>query len=159
MTSPEIAIVLAVWRIVALVAFPSSDPVIDPAEKLPDASRDTMALAVLLLVAVVALLDTFPAVDIVASLVSTIPAVALISAFTMEPAVIADAMLMSEDPLNDVAVPVTSPEIAIVLAVWRIVAVPALPVMFPVTLPTTLPVTLPVRLPVTFPVKGPTNEP
>jgi hypothetical protein len=77
----------------------------------------------------------------------------------MEPAVIADAMLMSEDPLNDVAVPVTSPEIAIVLAVWRIVAVPALPVMFPVTLPTTLPVTLPVRLPVTFPVKGPTNEP
>jgi hypothetical protein len=41
--------------------------VIVPAEKLPLASRATIALAVLVLVAVVALLATFPAVEMVAS--------------------------------------------------------------------------------------------
>ena len=45
-----------------------------PAEKLPDASRATIALAVLALVAVVAEFATLPAVLIVANLVSTIAA-------------------------------------------------------------------------------------
>ena len=54
-----------------------------PAEKLPDASRATIALAVLALVAVVAELATLPVVEIVASLVSTIPAAADTSASTI----------------------------------------------------------------------------
>ena len=62
--------------------------VIVPALKLPEASLATIADAVLALVAVVALLDTFPAVDIVANLVSAIPADALMSASTITPAAI-----------------------------------------------------------------------
>src|SRR5204863_3001031 len=57
--------------------------VIVPALKLPDASRSTIVLAVLLLVAVVAVFATLPAVDIVANLVSVIAAVGEISAFTI----------------------------------------------------------------------------
>src|SRR5438477_5346841 len=53
------------------------------AAKLPDASRATMALAVFALVAVVAELDTLPAVEIVANFVSTIAADADTSAFTI----------------------------------------------------------------------------
>ena len=45
-----------------------------PAEKLPDASRATIAFATLVLVAVVAELATLPAVLIVANFVSTIAA-------------------------------------------------------------------------------------
>jgi hypothetical protein len=60
-------------------ALPVKFAVIVPAEKLPDASRATMALAVLALVAVVAELATLPAVEIVASFVSTIPAPAAMS--------------------------------------------------------------------------------
>ena len=66
--------------------------VIIPAEKLPEASRATIADAVLASVAVVALLETLSAVEIVASLVSTIPADALISASTITPAAIAVAL-------------------------------------------------------------------
>jgi hypothetical protein len=51
--------------------------VIVPAEKFPLASRATMALVVLALVAVVAEFETFPAVEIVASLVSAIPLASL----------------------------------------------------------------------------------
>ena len=58
--------------------------VIFPAAKLPDASLATMAKAVLVEAAVVAELETFPAVDIVASFVSTIAAAEPISAFTIE---------------------------------------------------------------------------
>ena len=54
-----------------------------PAEKFPLESRDTMALAVLALVAVVAELLTFPAVAMVASLVSAIAADASMSALTI----------------------------------------------------------------------------
>ena len=59
-------IVRPVCNAVAVEALPDSAAVIVPAVKFPDASRATMALAVLALAAVVALLDTFPAVLIVA---------------------------------------------------------------------------------------------
>jgi hypothetical protein len=62
------------------VAVPRRFAVIIPAEKLPLPSRATMALGVLLAVAVVALLATFPAVMRVASLVSEMAAVADTSA-------------------------------------------------------------------------------
>jgi hypothetical protein len=88
-----------------------------PAEKLPEASRATMADAVLALVAVVAELDTLLLEEIVASFVSAIAAAELMSALTMESAVIALAMVILAPPLKLVAVPVTSPEMAIVLAV------------------------------------------
>jgi hypothetical protein len=57
--------------------------VIVPAEKFPEGSLATMALAVFAFVAVVALLLTFPAVAIVANFVSTIPALELMSALTI----------------------------------------------------------------------------
>src|SRR5204863_190066 len=60
--------------VVAVVALPVKFAVIVPAEKLPDASRATIALAVFALIAVVAELATFPAVLIVANFVSTIAA-------------------------------------------------------------------------------------
>jgi hypothetical protein len=65
------------------VTFPVSAAEIVPAEKLPDASRATMADAVFADAAVVAELLTFDAVEIVASFVSTIAALALMSALTM----------------------------------------------------------------------------
>ena len=68
---------------VTLVALPLKLAVIVPAAKLPLLSRDTMAEAVLELVAVVALLLTLPEVLIQASLVSTIAADVAISAFTI----------------------------------------------------------------------------
>src|SRR5213075_1549333 len=57
--------------------------VIVPAEKLPNASRSTIVLGTLELVAVVAEFATFPAVDNVANFVSTIAAIGDISAFTI----------------------------------------------------------------------------
>jgi hypothetical protein len=89
-----IAIVRPVARAVAVAAFPvvlPDDPltlpvtfaVIVPAVKLPDASRVTIADAVFVSVAVVAEFETFDAVEIVASFVSTMAALALMSAFTM----------------------------------------------------------------------------
>ena len=54
-----------------------------PAEKFPDESRATIALGVFALVAVVAEFATLPAVEMVANLVSVIPAFAAISAFTI----------------------------------------------------------------------------
>src|SRR5256885_15268485 len=56
------------------VALPFNVAVIMFALKFPDASRATIAFAVLALVAVVAELATFPAVEIVANFVSTIAA-------------------------------------------------------------------------------------
>jgi hypothetical protein len=65
---------LEVWRAVAVLAFPVRAAVIVPAEKFPLASRATMALAVLALEAVVAALETFPEVDMVASMAfETVP--------------------------------------------------------------------------------------
>lgn len=74
--------------LLALLAKPVKLAVIVPAVKFPLASRATMAEAVLASVAVVAELLTFPAVEIVANLVSAMPAEALMSAFTMLPSAI-----------------------------------------------------------------------
>jgi hypothetical protein len=65
------------------LALPVRLAVIVPALKLPDASRATIADAVFAELAVVAELLTFEAVEIVASFVSTMAALALMSAFTM----------------------------------------------------------------------------
>jgi hypothetical protein len=130
-TSPLIAMFLAVCSVVAVVAFPLNAAVTVPALKLTLESLATIALFVFELVAVVAEFDTLPAVDIGASFVSTIPAAEFISALTIESAVIAADIVISAIPLNDVAVPVTSPLIAIVLAVANVVAVDALPTSGP----------------------------
>ena len=74
------AVILAVSIIVLISAVAS---VALPAMKLPDASRATIAETVFASVAVVAELDTFPAVEIVASFVSTIAAAELMSALTI----------------------------------------------------------------------------
>ena len=66
-----------------LEADPVKLAVMVPALKLPEASRATIALAVLASVAVVAELATLPAVLIVANLLSVIPAPEAISALTM----------------------------------------------------------------------------
>ena len=65
------------------VTFPDIVAVIVPALKFPLASLATMELAVFALVAVVALFDTLPAVAIVASFVSAIAALGLMSALTI----------------------------------------------------------------------------
>jgi len=89
-----IAIVRPVARAVAVAALPVVEPddplalpvkfaVIVPALKSPDPSRATIADAVFALSAVVAELLTFDAVEIVASLVSAMAALALMSALTM----------------------------------------------------------------------------
>lgn len=98
----------------------TASPVIDPAEKLPEAFRATMVPAVLALVAVVAELETFPAVEMVASLVSAMAAEALMSASTITPEAI------------EVALPteVTSP-----VRLALVVTVEALPVRLAVMVP------------------------
>jgi len=104
----------AVCRAVAVAALPVRFAVMVPAEKLPDASRATIADAVLADAAVVAELLTFRAVEIVSSLVSAIAALALMSALTITPA----AMAVAKDP---VPLPVTSP---VRVIVWSPVFVP-----------------------------------
>src|SRR5690606_6923480 len=64
-------------------ALPVKLATIVPALKLPEPSRNTIVFGVFKLVAVVAELDTLPAVEIVANLVSTIAAAGLTSAFTI----------------------------------------------------------------------------
>jgi hypothetical protein len=106
--------------VVTVDALPVKEAVIVPALKFPDASRATIALAVFADVAVVAELLTFDAVEIVASLVSTIPAEALMSSLTITPEAI------------DVAFPteVTSPvKLALVVTLLAVNAV-AVPVIF-----------------------------
>ena len=121
----------AVCNAVAVAALPvvlAEDPltlpvrsaVIVPAVKLPLASRATIAEAVLAAVAVVAVFDTLPAVEIVASFVSTIPAAALMSASTMTPA----AMLVALPTL------VTSPVRLAFVVTLPAVNPAAVPVMF-----------------------------
>lgn len=74
MTSPEREPEkeVAEEAVVAEEAFPLSEAVIVPAEKLPEASRATMALGVAEAVAVVAEFATFPAEETVWSLESGI---------------------------------------------------------------------------------------
>ena len=79
----KFALVVTVDVNVAVVAFPFKFAVIIPASRFPLPSLETIAFAVFATVAVVAELDTFPAVDIVASFVSTIPAAASTSPFTI----------------------------------------------------------------------------
>ena len=75
----ELLIVLAIIGILAAVALPLSAALTVPAEKLPLAALATTAPAVLALVAVVAELDTFPDVDIVASIaLDTLPVSAVV---------------------------------------------------------------------------------
>src|SRR5579863_3545275 len=69
--------------VVAVVALPLKLAVIVPAEKLPDGSRETIALAVLRFVAVVAEFATFPEELMVFSLESVIAALLLISLLTI----------------------------------------------------------------------------
>ena len=71
-TSPEISIARVVASAVAVVALPAKAAVTVPAAKLPEASRATIVLLPAVAVAVVAELETLPAVEIVASLLSTI---------------------------------------------------------------------------------------
>jgi hypothetical protein len=59
-------VIVAFVEFVAVVAVPLKAAVIVPAAKLPEASRATIVEAPLDAVAVVALLDTLPAVEIVA---------------------------------------------------------------------------------------------
>jgi len=109
-----------VARAVAVAALPVSAAETVPAEKLPDASRATIADAVFALAAVVAELLTLSAVAIVSSLVSTIAALALMSAFTITPAAI------------EVALPtlVTSPVKLAFVVTLPAVRPAAVPVMF-----------------------------
>ena len=136
---------------VTLAAFPLTLPVkfavIVPAEKLPLLSRATIAFAVFADVAVVAEFDTFPAVATVASLVSAMAAAELMSALTIESAVIAVGIVIFADPSKDWAVPVTSPETLTVRAVANLVALPAFPLVVPVTFPVTFPLKVPVIVP------------
>ena len=82
--APALVMFPCAWLLGALpLAVPVKLAVIVPAEKFPLASRATMALAVLAFVAVVAELATFPVVLICASFVSTMAALAEMSALTM----------------------------------------------------------------------------
>ena len=87
-----IAIVLPVAKAVAVLELPVNAAVTVPAVKLPLASRATIAFAVFADAAVVAELLTFDAVDMVASLVSSMAADAFMSALTITPAAIAVAL-------------------------------------------------------------------
>jgi hypothetical protein len=85
-TAPVNEIALGVAKVVAVVVFPTTGPVcvpaelpvrfavIVPAEKFPEPSRATIVLITLALLAVVAELETFPAVAMVANFVSAIAA-------------------------------------------------------------------------------------
>jgi hypothetical protein len=127
----------AVFEATLLLPLLKGIPFIWPQANSPEAPRRTIVLGVLVAVAVVAELETLPAVEIVSSFVSAMAAEALISALTIEPAVIAEAIAILADPSKEVAVPVISPEIAIVLAVASVVAVLALPFREPVIAPVT----------------------
>jgi hypothetical protein len=74
---------VAVVTVDATLAVPVNDAVIVPALKLPDPSRATIALTVFALVALVAELDTFRAVEIVANFVSTMAAAGSTSLFVI----------------------------------------------------------------------------
>ena len=102
------------------LAVPVKAAVIVFAVKFPEASRATIADAVFADVAVVAELLTFDAVEIVASLVSTMPAAALMSASTITPAAI-DVVFPTE---------VTSPARLALVVTLPAVKPEAVPVIF-----------------------------
>jgi hypothetical protein len=102
-TAPVREMARGVAVLVAVSEFPTTAPVwvpavlavIVPATKFPEASRATMALAVFRFVAVVALLATLPAVEIVANFVSTMAAAASMSALMIPEIVAEPARLFS----------------------------------------------------------------
>lgn len=117
---------------VAVEAFPDSEAVIVPAEKLPLASLATIALAVFELDAVVAELLTLPAVEMVASLVSGMFACNLAddidkdpsAAESTAPAVIEVAKATTPDPLKEIAGAVIGPVKEKFLPVVSVAALP-----------------------------------
>ncbi len=117
-----------------MVAFPESAAVTTPAVKLPEASRETIEPAVLVLVAVVALLETFPAVAMVASLVSGSPVIEVVNEIAELPSKLTPTAVTS--PLREIALGVTSR-----------VAVSEFPITGPVCVPAELPVRFPVIVP------------
>src|SRR5579863_496229 len=97
--------------LVAVVALPFKFAVIVPALKFPDASRNTMVLGLLALVAVVAELATLPAVEIVANLVSTIAALGSTSPLTIkELDKLPDASLCTTPATVNASIDTTPPE-------------------------------------------------
>jgi hypothetical protein len=163
--------------VVAVVALPLKLAVMVPAEKLPDESRATIALAVFALVAVVAELATLPAVEIVASFESVIAADDEISALTINELDNNPAALLCTTPavLNGVIVAVlliTSSVIlinpaaklpfasrfTIVLAVSRLVAAFASTVAA-ATLAADCPPTVLTIVALCVPVTSPLNDP
>ena len=135
-----------VAAVTVVFALRSKSAVINPAEKLPDASRATIAEPVFAFVAVVAELFTLPAVEIVASLVSAIAASDLMSALT----IVSDAILVASAtapvPSNDTALAVTSPVREKFCPDASADAVVALPVTAPVRLPSKVSATRVARL-------------
>jgi len=111
----------AVANVVAVVALPVSAAVIVPAEKFPLPSRATIADSVFALVAVVAELDTLPAVDNVARYVSAIA----VKPDPMPPAVNVPTLVNDDDttvalsvvPVRVPAAAVTVPELPNVITV------------------------------------------
>ena len=106
---------------VAVDALPIKSAVIVPAEKSPLASRETIEFAVLELVAVVALLLTFPAVVIVESFVSEIDPANF--AFVTEESAKSTVAIEPSNILSELMAPVA------------ILAAPTLPLVAEVTLP------------------------
>ena len=105
-----------VVTVLAVLALPVNAAVMVPALKLPEASRATIAEAVLAFVAVVALLLTLSAVLIVANLVSTIAAEALMSAFRIVPSRIIVEVTVPVSPVV-ITVPVTLGSVIVLSAV------------------------------------------
>src|SRR5258706_333786 len=97
----------------------------EPAAKLPEASLATIADAVFAEVAVVAVLDTLPAVAIVANLVSTMAAEALMSAFTIREVVNKPAASLCTMPVAERFVNVVTP--VTVSSPFTVVATATLP--------------------------------
>ena len=101
-------------NLVAVLALPDSGPenpvaVIVPALKSPLASRATIALAVLLLVAVVAELLTLRAVTMVPNLLSAIAAVEEMSSLTIAPSAILALVMAPVAMDGEAAEPLRSP--------------------------------------------------
>jgi hypothetical protein len=100
----------AVWSVVAVVALPVNAAVIVPAEKFPLPSRATIADNVFALVAVVAELETLPAVDNVARYVSAIA----VKPDPIAPAVNVPTLVNDDDTTVALsAVPVSVPAAAV----------------------------------------------
>ena len=111
--------------VVTVDALPANVAVIVPAAKFPLLSRATMVETVPELVAVVALLLTFPAVAMVASFVSTMAAEALMSALTMVPSRIIVLVTLPVSPVVT-TVPVMSGSVIILSDATEAVACKAI---------------------------------